>query len=154
MSVESIVVNVENIANWSGEYGRECENANSRGVFFLIMPLCLFFPAKLKTKEIEAGDANMRVKVKEYLSGILDKVEDKMQISIKRPSKYEKMKKEKQAASQLPCETSVEEIIDNKLHYRSKRNVVRLYLCKIVEDAAEQCQVIDMKLVSLRKRRF
>ena len=148
VNVESIVVNVENIVNWSGEYGRECDNVNSRGIFLLIMPLCLFSPAKLKTKEIEAGDANMRVKVKEYLSGILDKVEDKMQISIKRPSEYEKMKQEKQAASQLPCETSVEEIIDNKLHYHSKRNVVRLYLCKIVEDAAEQCQVIDMKFVS------
>lgn len=106
----------------------------------------LLFSAKLKAKEIDAGDTNMRTKVKEYLSGILDKVEDKMQISIKRPPEYEKIRQEKQPATQSPVETSVKDIIDNKLHYHSKRNVVRLYLCKIVEDAAEQCQVIHISL--------
>jgi hypothetical protein len=111
----------------------------------LIIFLCLLSPAKLKTKEIEAGDPNMRMKVKKYLSGILDKVEDKMQVAIKRPPEYEKIKQ--QSPSQTPVETSVEDIVDNKLHYRSKRNVVLRYLCKIVEDAAEQCQVMIFSVI-------
>ena len=87
----------------------------------------------------------MRVKVKEYLSGILDKVENRMQVTIKRPEEYEKIKQDKQATAKSPVETSVKDIIDSKLHYHSKRNVVRLYLCKILEDAAEQSQVTTVE---------
>ena len=87
----------------------------------------------------------MRVQVKAFLSGILDKVEDKMQISIKRPPEYEKLKRGKQPSSQALVETSDEDAIDSTLHGNSKRNVVRLYVCKIVEDAASQLQVTHIK---------
>ena len=85
---------------------------------------------------------NMRAKVREYLSGILDKVEDKMQISIKRPGQYEKIRQEKQSAAQ-PMVESAGDVVDSTLHGKNKKNAIRLYVCKIVEDAASQCQVID-----------
>lgn len=92
---------------------------------------------------MEPGDCgNMRVKVREYLSGILDKVEDKMQISIKRPEQYEKIRQEKQPAAQRMVEAAGD-VVDSTLHGKNNKNAVRLYVCKIVEDAASQCQVID-----------
>ncbi|XP_028399653.1 microtubule-associated protein futsch-like [Dendronephthya gigantea] len=96
---------------------------------------------ELKTVELDTDGSNMRSKVKEYLSSILDKVEDKIQVTIKRPPEYEKIKQDREPSAKTPVETSVDDIIDSKLHYHNKRNVIRLYLCKILEDAAEQSQV-------------
>lgn len=101
----------------------------------------IIIPAKLNTVELDAKGFNMRSKVREYLSSILDKVEDKIQATIKRPPEYENSKQEKEPLAKTPVETSVNDIIDSKLHYNNKRNVIRLYLCKIVEDAAAQSQV-------------
>lgn len=100
-----------------------------------------FSQADLKTKEVDTSDINARMQVKEYLSRILDDVEDRMHVTIKRPPDYEMVRRERQQAVSPPVETSVEDVIDSKLYYHSKRNAVRLYLCKIVEDAAEKCKV-------------
>lgn len=86
----------------------------------------------------------MRAKVKEYLSGILDKVEDEIQVSIKRPPEYEKIKEKTRPPLSKPVETPVEDIIDSKLNYQNNRTMIRQYLCKIVQDAAERSNV-DVK---------
>ena len=69
----------------------------------------------------------------------MDRVESKMQVVIKRPENY--LRGVEKTARELPHEVLPVELIDSQLQYRNKRNVIRMYCCKVVEDAAQQCEV-------------
>lgn len=82
----------------------------------------------------------IRAEVKEFLSSILDKVEKKQGITIRRPPEYENIKEKsrRKADEGAIVGTLVTKLVASEEKYGDRRNMARKLVCDIVQSAAKQ----------------